>query len=103
MAYTIIYYSLFPYDFYREKKQIAWLSVSEEFIKKLQLKYPKIILKEIRVPFKDAYVIYDKNISDIPYESLIQMLYAWAGGNDGIKKVVNKDEFEKELERLSNY
>jgi hypothetical protein len=82
------------------RKKIARLSVSGKLINRLRRKYPEIILKETGVPFKDAYVIYDCSISDIPYDFLIQMLYAWVGGKDKIKKVISKVEFEIELEHI---
>jgi hypothetical protein len=96
-----VYYTLFPYNFYRGKKKIARLSVSEKFINKLRRKYSEIIFEESGIPFEKSYVIYDCNISNIPYGYLMEMLYSWAGGHGRIKKVVSKVEFEVEMEEMN--
>lgn len=96
----MIYYALFPYNFYYRKRKIAQLSVDEKFIQKLRCKFPEIIFEEV-TPSEDTIVIYDSPISDIPSNDLVEMIAAWAGGRDKVKKVASKFEFQEAMEKLN--
>jgi hypothetical protein len=96
-----VYYYLFPYEFYRKRKKISWLSIPVKRLQGLRRKYPEIIFEENKMLSKQTYLLYGCPISDIPYQDLTAMLTAWAGGEDKVRKVICITHFEMEMSLLN--